>query len=434
MIRRSLPRALCALMLSALLVCIHDSLWSSEPAAVNDGLSVAAGDWPWWRGPHRDGTADSQVAPPLNFSATENVLWQAAVPGRGYGSPCVVGERVFLAACDEESGAQSLLCFSSGSGSLLWETQIHASGAMRKNNKSTGASSTPACDGQRVYINFPNNGGLFTTALDLSGKQLWQTHVSDYVMHQGYGASPVLYQNLVIVIADNKGGGQLAALDSSSGQVVWRRERFTKPNYPTPSLLHVAGKDQLIMVGCDMVISYDPLTGKTNWETPGATTECVTSTVTDGSLIFTSGGYPRNHMSAVRADGSNELVWENKERLYVPSLVIKDGYLYGVLDEGIAMCWRAATGEQIWKKRLGGTFSSSPVLVGERIYITNEAGEFFVFRASPDGFEQLAKNQLGDEVLATPAIAGGRIYHRVAHRDASGQRQEVLYCLAAEPN
>jgi outer membrane protein assembly factor BamB len=409
---------------------LHSSGHATEPASVADGIDLPVTDWPWWRGPARDGTADPTQTPPITFSDTEHVLWKSKVPGRGYGSPTVVGKQVFLASCDEESGAQFVLCFDRDNGQVLWNTLVHAAGAMRKNNKSTGASSTVACDGQRVFINFPNSGGLYTTALDLHGNQLWQQRICDYVMHQGYGASPVLYRDMVIVAADNKGGGALAALKTRTGDVVWRRERFQKPNYPTPTLLHVAGKDQLILVGCDMVISYDPLTGETLWETEGATTECVTSTVTDGNLIYTSGGYPKNHMSAIRADGSKTLVWENKERLYVPSLVVKEGYLYGVLDEGIAMCWNAATGEQMWKARLGGTFSSSPVLVGEQVFATNESGEFFVFRASPTKYERLAKNQLGEEILATPTIVGGHIYHRVTHRDESGQRQEWLYCLA----
>lgn len=419
---------LCAV--TGVLGCLdYDTLQAIEPTRVADGFEFAQSDWPWWRGPWRDGTADPLQSPPLHFGESENVVWKAAVPGRGYSAPTVVGNHVFLATCDEEKGSQSVLCYARDSGQQLWHTQVHATGAMRKNNKSTGASSSVACDGQRIFINFPNNDALVTTSLDLDGKLLWQQPVSNYVMHQGYGASPVLYQQLVIVAADNKGGGALVGLDRASGTVVWRRERFLKPNYPTPTLLHVAGKDQLIMIGCDMVISYDPLTGKTLWETEGATTECVTSTVTDGNLIYTSGGYPKNHMSAIKADGSKQVAWANDERLYVPSLVIKSGYLYGVLDEGIAMCWQADSGKQMWKARLGGTFSSSPVLVGDKVYVTNEAGDFFVFRASPDGFEQLAKNQLGEEVLSSPSIAGGQIFHRVAHRDASGARQEMLYCL-----
>lgn len=424
---------LCWLISCTAIAVGNDSATTTELARVDDGFDVAATDWPWWRGPTRDGRANPDQSPPLNFSATENVVWKANVPGRGYGSPTVVGDKVFLATCDESSGSQSVLCYARDTGRLLWNTQVHASGAMRKNNKSTGASSSLACDGERVFINFPNDGGLYTTALDLDGEQLWQQRVSDYEMHQGYGASPALYQGLVIVSADNKGGGALAGLDRKTGEVVWLRERFLKPNYPTPTLLHVAGQDQLIMVGCDMVISYNPLTGDTLWETEGATTECVTSTVTDGNLIYTSGGYPKNHMSAVRADGSKQLAWENDVRLYVPSLVFHDGYLYGVLDEGIAMCWEAATGKEMWKARLGGTFTTSLVLVGQNIYVGNEAGDFYVFRARPDKLERLAKNQLGEEVLATPAIVGGRIYHRVAHRDESGLRQEVLYCLGDQP-
>jgi outer membrane protein assembly factor BamB len=403
--------------------------FAADRDRVDDGFNVSPSDWPWWRGPLRDGTADSDQSPPIQFSQTEHVVWHADVPGRGHGSPTVFGSRVFLATADETTGSQSVLCFDRQSGELLWDKQVHASGGMRKNNKSTAASSTPACDGQRVFINFPNGGGLYTTALDMDGNQLWQQRISDYVVHQGYGSSPTLYQQVVIVSADNKGGGAIAALDRASGEIVWRRERPTKPNYPTPTLLHVAGKDQLIMVGCDLVVSYNPLTGETNWETEGATTECVTSTITDGNLVYTSGGYPKNHMSAVKADGSGELVWQNSERLYVPSLVIKGDYLYGVLDEGIAMCWKADSGKQMWKARLGGTFSSSPVLVGDQVFVSNEAGEFFVFRASPERFERLAKNQLGEEIFATPTIVGGRIYHRVAHRSPDGQRQEVLYCL-----
>jgi outer membrane protein assembly factor BamB len=153
----------------------------------------------------------------------------------------------------------------------------------------------------------------------------------------------------------------------------------------------------------------------------------VTSTVTDGQLIFTSGGYPRNHVAAVRADGSGKVEWENNTRVYVPSMLVRDSYLYAVLDGGQAVCWKCATGEEIWKGRLGGTFSASPVLVGDLIHATNEAGQTFLFRALPDRFELVGKNKLGEEVLATPAVCGDRIYMRVAFN--KGGRQEMLYCL-----
>ena len=417
----------CYLTLLLLLLSTR-SLQAAEPNKVHDGFSVSAKDWPWWRGPDRNGEAAADQKPPVAWDDTKNVVWKTALLGRGHGSVAIVGSRIFLQTADEASGAQLVICLNRTNGSQLWSTVIHSSGGMRKNNKSTAASSTPACDGERVFVNFPNSGSLMTTALDLTGKQLWQTKICDYIEHQGYGSSPALYQSLVLVSADNKAGGAIAALDRKSGAIVWRRERPQMPNYPSPIVLNVAGKDQLLMTGCDKVSSFDPLSGETLWEVDGATTECVTSTVTDGSHIFTSGGYPKNHMSAVVADGSGKKAWENDSRLYVPSLVIRAGYLYGVLDTGIAVCWKADSGEEVWKARLGGTFTSSPVLVGDKIYATSEVGETFIYRVDPAKFELLAKCKLGDEVLSTLVICDSRIYCRAAHL-VDGKREEFLYCL-----
>jgi outer membrane protein assembly factor BamB len=209
---------------------------------------------------------------------------------------------------------------------------------------------------------------------------------------------------------------------------VWKIERPKVPNYTSPIILPIGGRDQLLFTGCDLVTSLDPLTGKTLWEIAGSTTECVTSTVTDGKLIFTSGGYPKNHLSAVLADGSGKIAWENGSRVYVPSMIVRDGHLYSVLDAGVAMCWRCTDGKELWKGRLGGTFSASPVLVGDDLFATNEAGHTFIFKATPEKFELVGENQLGDEVFATPTFCGNRVYFRVAQR-TDGKRQEWLYGL-----
>jgi outer membrane protein assembly factor BamB len=398
-------------------------------AAEVEPIEIAAKDWPWWRGPSRDGVAPRDQKPPLRWSESENVLWKSTVPGRGHGSPTVVGERVFLATADSESEVQSVLCFDRQSGEQLWQTAVHRGGFETKGNtKSSLASSTPACDGRRVFINFLHDGAIYTTALSLEGKQLWQAKITDYVLHQGFGSSPAIYQSLVIVSADNKGNGMIAGLDRATGAIVWKAQRPQLPNYTSPIILNVAGRDQVLLTGCDLVTSLDPLTGKKLWEVPGATTECVTSTVAKGSMIFTSGGYPKNHLAALKADGSGDVIWENNSRVYVPSLLAHGGYLYAVLDAGVAMCWNADTGKEVWKHRLGGTFSSSPVLVGDRIFATNEAGLTFVFLADHDKFLGVAENQLGDEVFATPAICDSRIYMRVAIQN-NGERQEMLYCI-----
>jgi tetratricopeptide (TPR) repeat protein len=150
---------------------------------------------------------------PLTWSDSENVIWTSDVPGRGSSSPTVVGDRVYLTSCDEPTGSQSVYAFDRGTGQLVWKQQVHAQGAMRKHERSTGASSSVTCDGERLFIAFPNADAVVITALSLDGKEAWQTKLCDYVIHQGYGASPFLYQDTVLVSADHKGGGAVAALD-----------------------------------------------------------------------------------------------------------------------------------------------------------------------------------------------------------------------------
>jgi outer membrane protein assembly factor BamB len=170
------------------------------------------------------------------------------------------------------------------------------------------------------------------------------------------------------------------------------------------------------------------LSGKRLWEVEGSTTECVGSIVTDGKLVFASGGYPDKLTVAVRGDGSGEVVWKNSVQTYVPSMLVHDGCLYTVTDGGVAICWEAATGKELWKSRLGGTFNSSLVLVGKRILAANQEGDTFIFQASPKEFEQIAKNHLGEDVYATPAVCGGHIYLHVAERQGD-VRQEWLYAI-----
>ena len=150
--------------------------------------------------------------------------------------------------------------------------------------------------------------------------------------------------------------------------------------------------------------------------------------VTDGRLVFVSGGYPRNHTEAIVADGSGKIAWQNNTRVYVPSMLVHQGYLYAVTDAGMAVCWKCDTGEEQWKSRLGGTFDASLVLAGEHLFATNEAGKTFVFMADPSKFELVAENQLGEETYATPTICGSRIYLRTAFFSGE-QRQEMLYCI-----
>ena len=237
----------------------------------------------------------------------------------------------------------------------------------------------------------------------------------------------MVYEKLVLVSADHRGGGVIVGLDRKTGSVVWSEARPKVANYTSPAILKAAGRTQMVLGGCNLITSVDPATGKKLWEIIGSTEETVTSAVTDGQRVFTSGGYPRNHLVAVNADGSGKIAWQNSTRVYVPSKIVKDGHLYATLDSGIAVCWKSGTGEELWKERLGGDFFASPVMVGDKIYAPNLAGKMYVFEATPAKFKLLAQNQLGDEAYASPAICGNRIYLRVAKKGEP--RQEFLYCI-----
>jgi len=156
----------------------------------------------------------------------------------------------------------------------------------------------------------------------------------------------------------------------------------------------------------------------------------VTTAVTDGKRVFVSGGYPRNHLTAIEADGSGGVAWQLNQRVYVPSLLVRDGHLYAILDNGVAVCWKSDTGEEVWREKVDRDFYASPVMLGSRIYATSLRGVTSVLEVAPQagGFKLLAQNALGDEALASPSIAGGRIYLRHAKK-VGEKREEFLWCV-----
>ena len=392
-------------------------------------VKISPTDWPAWRGLHGDGHAKAVEGLPLKWSGSENVVWKMPIPGRGHGTPTVVGNRIYLATANENKQVLSVLCLDKDTGKLIWATPVHKGKFVKGGNKNAShASSAVVCDGTQLYVSFPNNNRIVTTALGLDGKVRWQTAVSDYVIHQGFGTSPTVYRDVVIAKADSKMiGGTVAGLNKKTGKVIWEINRPKYPNYTTPVMVTAYGKLQMVFAGAELITSIDPLTGKKHWEFPGSTQECVTTAVTDGKRIFVSGGWPKNHIAAIEADGSGKITWQNTARVYVPSMLIKDSHLYATMDAGFATCWNSATGKELWKERLGGPFFASPVLAGNRIYATNLKGQTFVFEANPKAFKLLATNQLGEEVYPSPVISGNRLYLRVAFK--KGGRREWLYCI-----
>lgn len=392
----------------------------------------SSADWPCWRGPNRNGIAQPQPSLPVAWGAKENLRWQAEIPGRGHASPIVVGDQVLLPSADDQAEIQWVISYDRDTGRERWRTVAHQGKFdKRGNRKSSQASGSLASDGERVYANFVNDGAVQATALSLDGKILWQRKVAEFDTHQGFGASPGLWNGLVYFVADSKAGGAIVALEGATGKEVWRQGRPKKPNYTSPIVLTIDGRNQLALAGCDLVSSFEPMTGEKLWEINGSTTECVGTIVTDGERVFCSGGYPKNHTMAVEADGSGKVAWQNNTRLYVPSMLAYEGHVYCVTDAGVAICYKSDTGEEVWKGRTSGKFSGSPTLAGGNLFVTSESGVTTIIKATPEKFELLGENQLGSESFASPVICGGRIYLRAAETTGGG-RQEMLYCIESK--
>ena len=394
-----------------------------------------ARDWPWWRGGSRSGIAPAEAAPPVRFGESENVAWRAAVPGRGHASPTIVGDRVFLATADEAAQVQSVVAFDRAGGRQLWKTDVSRGGFPRAiHAKNTHATPTVACDGERLIVVFFHHETAQATALDFDGKQLWQVTAGPFNPQRyeyGYAPSPVLFEQTVIVTSEYDGDSFLAALDRASGREVWRAKRPNNISFSPPVVAHVAGRDQLLLSGADAVSSYDPNSGELLWSTKGTTAATCGTMVWDGDLVFASGGYPKSETCAVKADGSGTVVWKNNQKCYEQSMITVGGYLYALTDGGVMFCFRNTDGQEMWRERLRGPVSSSPVFAGGHIYWANEAGTYYVFKPNHERFELVAEIQLGSEAFASPAVGGRQLFLRTStHVD--GRRQEWLYCFEAK--
>jgi len=393
----------------------------------------AESDWPWWRGPSRDGHAAATSKPPTSFSATKNVAWKSPIPGRGHSSPIIVGDSIFLTAADDGKQEQSVLALSRKTGKQLWKKEVSQGGFPKLHPKNTQATPSVASDGERLFVVFCHHETAQLTVFDLAGKQLWQKVVSPFRPRRyeyGYAPSPLIYRGTVIVAAEYDGDSSLAAFDRESGKEVWRTPRPGNISYSTPVVAHLAGRDQLLISGADQVCSYEPNGGKLLWSTPGTTAATCGTIVWDGDIIFASGGYPKAETLAIKADGSGEVLWKNNKKCYEQSMIATGGHLYALTDDGILYCFGGSDGEEKWNKRLKGPVSASPVLAGGHIYWANEMGTHYVFKPNPEKLELVSQSQLLDDSFASPAVSGNQLFLRVAKGGA--KRQEFLYCLESK--
>lgn len=422
---------------------------AAEPDRGIAGFSElsADADWPWWRGPQRNGWAAEKLHFPMRWSASENVVWKAALPGRGHASPIIVGNQVVLATADTSKQRQSVLALDRQTGALRWETQISQGGFPAQNHpKNSEATPTLASDGERLFATFFHHEKIQLTALSFQGKILWQQDLGPFNPQRykyGYASSPLMYRNTVIVSAEHDGESFITARDRQTGAQVWRTPRPNNITFSSPVVAHVASRDQLLLSGSEMVAAYDPDNGRQLWTAPGTTAATCGTMVWEGDLVVASGGYPKAETLAIRADGSGTVVWTNPQKCYEQSMLAYQGHVYAFTDNGVMYCWRIGDGKEMWKHRLKGPVSSSPILAGGHIYWANEEGNWYVFKPNPSKFELVAENKLLDEAFASPAAVAkveagaedvprsttdGRLFIRTA-TGTGAARKEFLFCI-----
>ena len=394
-------------------------------------VSTIAADWTQWRGPSQLNLEPSQSVP-AEFSDSKNVIWKAPVKGRGHSSPIVVGNVIVLTSANEQGQQQGVFAFDRSTGKELWGQLISSGGFPKTHNKNTHASATPCSDGTNVYVVFHHHNKVEAAALSLKdGSIIWKQDVGPFApkaYQYGYAASPTLYNGTVIIVGDNDTSAWMKALDVRSGRTVWEQKRPGLLTWSSPVVANVAGREQLILSGCEQIASYDPKTGRPLWSQKCLTMATCGTIVWDEDTVYASGGYPKKETVAMKADGSGQILWKNGVKCYEQSMLLSNGYLYGFDDNGILFCWEAKSGREMWKQRLQGPVSASPLLVGDKIYIANERGTFWVVKANPQRFEPVAKNQLGDSSFSTPTAIDNVLYVRVA-AGRGGSRQETLYAI-----
>lgn len=405
------------------------STFSLQPSAYSS-------DWPEFRGPTKDGHSDATHLP-VTWSRVKNVVWRTEVRGKGWSSPVVAENRIYLttavAARNEadphDERSLRVVALDAAKGKVLWDQEvflIHDPQSFGTHRKNSFASPTPVVEGGRVYAHF---GHLGTACLDTAGRVIWKSRELVYKPVHGNGGGPVISDDLLIFNCDAEENPFIAALDKGDGKIRWQVPRETdakkKFSFCTPLLIEVNGKDQLISPGSNAVCALNPDDGAEIWRVRYEGYSVVPRPVFGQGLIFMSTGFDHPVALAIRPDGTGDVTdthvaWRiEKHAPHTPSMLLSGEDLFMVADSGIVTCADAKSGNVIWQERVAGPCSASPLLGEGRIYIQDEKGVGHVIKAGRK-LERLATNDLGEPTLASYAVSGNNLIIRT---------QGAVYCI-----
>lgn len=409
-------------------------------------LQSHAENWPRFRGPTGQGWS-SEKGLPVEWSSERGIAWKTPIPGEGWSSPIVWGDRVFVSTATDANTQCRLLCLDRASGKVLWNVVVVEIVPLRKESKNSYATPTPVTDGERVYVVF---GDGTVAAVDFAGNVLWKNQEVRFYSRHGLGASPLVHEGLVIMPFDGsnrveKAGewpnnsteeqlgwrvpwdqAQIVAFDARTGQRRWTGKRDkSRIAHVSPNVVLVDGAPQIVSPAGDAIQGFDPRTGERLW-TVYSQGEGVTPSFAHGDgLIFTSSGFEKTTLRTVRVGGKGDvtathIAWEQRKGTPTqPSLLYVSPHLYGITDGGIGHCYDGKTGEVIYAERVGGNHSASPVYADGHLYFLSETAETTVVKAGPK-FEIVSRNPLNEKCQASIAVSGGRLFLRT---------EKNLFCI-----
>ena len=400
--------------------------------------AAQADGWQRFRGDSGRGVYVSEL--PTTWSDTENVAWKTELPGKGSSSPVVHGERIFLTAHSgyamsaEEPGDRKdlrlhVICLSLADGGILWDKQVDPAPEEQKASTRVAdhgyASPTPCVDEQNVYASFGPSG---VVAFTHDGDLLWRSSVGTKTAGFGAAASPIVFEDLVIMNASIEDDA-VYGLDKATGEIRWRTDAITRA-WTTPTIVTLKdGTKELVLNQKGMILGLDPKTGKKLWWCDAIQDYVVPCVVADGETLYCSGGRS-NKTFVVRAGGRGDvsdshLIWDVSQGANVTSPLLHDGYLYWSHDKAIALCLARSDGEEMFRERMPtrSRVYASIVSDGEKLFLTTRDAGVLVLKASP-AYEELAVNKLGspeERFNATPALVAGKLLLR---------SDRNLYCIS----